>query len=238
MKFDPQLHHRRSIRLKGYDYTQAGAYFVTLCAWRQACLFGEIVEGRMILNNNGRFIHAVWQDLPNHYSIVGLDAFVIMPNHVHAIIILRDPRVTVGAGLLNIQDNTTTHPKPAPTPTIVQAGLTIFQDVTTIHPKPAPTPTTIVQAGLTIIQDVTTTHPKPAPTPKIHGLPEIVRALKTFSARRINAFHHSPGIPVWQRNYYEHIIRSRKELKQTSEYIHSNPAHWNDDEENPAYSNS
>ncbi|GBC84584.1 hypothetical protein HRbin11_01015 [bacterium HR11] len=92
MPYDPEKHHRRSIRLKGYDYTQPGAYFVTIVTQNRVCLFGEVVDGTMRLNDAGRMVQAVWNDLPRYYPGVAIDAFVVMPNHIHGIIIL------VGAG--------------------------------------------------------------------------------------------------------------------------------------------
>jgi REP element-mobilizing transposase RayT len=177
MTFDPEIHHRRSIRLQHYDYAQAGAYFVTVCVQNRACLFGTISEGQMRSNDHGKIVNECWNDLPNHYGHVILDVFEVMPNHVHGIIILSDN--TVGAGL-----------------------------------KPAPTC-------------------KPAPTIKHHGLPEIIRAFKTFSSRRINQVRNTRGMPVWQRNYYEHVIRNEDDLNKVREYIITNPAGWDKDEENP-----
>ena len=159
---------RKSIRLKEYDYSQAGTYFVTICTQDRECLFGQIVDENMILNENGKIVLSCWNDLPNHYSHVRLDAFQIMPNHVHGIIFI------VGAGF-----------------------------------KPAPTPT------------------------KRHGLPEIVRAFKTFSARRINESRRTPGESIWQRNYYNRIIRNEDELNRIREYIIDNPLKWDLDNDNP-----
>jgi REP element-mobilizing transposase RayT len=85
MKFDPKIHHRRSIRLKGFDYSQAGAYFVTIVTQGRVPLFGDVVNGEMRLNRYGKIVQAVWFDLPQHYPHVELGAFVIMPNHVHGI---------------------------------------------------------------------------------------------------------------------------------------------------------
>jgi REP element-mobilizing transposase RayT len=168
MPYDPGEHHRRSIRLKGYDYAQAGAYFVTICVRGGQCLLGEVREGEMHLNALGEVVLACWEDLPNHYAHVILDAFGIMPNHAHGIIVLDD----VGAGL-----------EPA-------------------HEKR-------------------------------HGLPEIVRALKTFSARRINVLRQARGTPFWQRNYYEHIIRNERALNAIREYIGNNPVNWEADQLHP-----
>ena len=90
MAYDQDRHHRRSIRLKGYDYTQAGAYFVTICTHERKCLFGDIVDGNMILNDAGRFAEKCWTEIPAHFPHVALDEFVIMPNHIHGILCIGD----------------------------------------------------------------------------------------------------------------------------------------------------
>jgi len=97
-RYDPDRHHRRSIRLKEYDYTQAGAYFVTICAYQWECLFGDVRDGEMVLSEYGRIVQETWDDLPNHYPHVELDAWVVMPNHVHGIIVLAPDVDVVGAG--------------------------------------------------------------------------------------------------------------------------------------------
>jgi hypothetical protein len=90
MKFNPKIHHRRSIRLKGYDYSQAGAYFVTIVAWRRECLFGDIVNGEMDLNEFGEIVSQKWQWLETQYEYIELGAWVVMPNHLHGILIIHD----------------------------------------------------------------------------------------------------------------------------------------------------
>ena len=173
MRYDQYSHHRQSLRLREYDYSKPGAYFITICAFRKECLFGEIANGRMQLNELGEIVKKCWYELPNHYENVVLDEFVIMQNHVHGIVIIDNDNV--GAGL------------------------------------------------------------KPAPTKSVrHGLPEIVRGFKTFSARHINEFRDTMGTPVWQRNYYERVMRNDAELRKIREYIIANPAMWGSDEENPA----
>jgi len=89
-----EKHHRRSIRLKDYDYSKPGAYFVTICSQNRECLFGRIVDGKMRLNKTGKMIQTIWNELPQNYPGVDIDAFVVMPNHVHGIIVL----TPVGAG--------------------------------------------------------------------------------------------------------------------------------------------
>lgn len=181
MKYDLTKHHRRSIRLKGYDYTQPGAYFITICTYQRQVLFGEIVDGVMVLNAYGEIVQHAWDDLPNHYPHVVLDELCIMPNHIHGIIIL------TGWG------GSQTHPNDDD------------------------------DENLNNVQ---------------HGLPEIVRALKSFSSRRINQIIDSPGVPLWQRNYFERIVRNEEELNSIRRYVQENPLKWKMDQDNPANINN
>ena len=88
MTYDPARHHRRSIRLKGYDYTQAGAYFVTLCVQGRECLLGDVVDGELQMNESGQIAAECWDDMARHFPAVELDASIIMPNHLHGIVII------------------------------------------------------------------------------------------------------------------------------------------------------
>ena len=169
--FNPHRHHRRSIRLRGYDYSEPGAYFLTICTHGREALLGTVVDGGVRLSAYGGIALRCWEELPSHYPHVGLDAFVVMPNHIHAVVVLD--------GDAHADD--------------VEAGF------------------------------------KPSPTGR-HGLGEIVRAFKTFSARRVNAARGTPGARVWQRNYYERIVRDEPELDRIREYIFNNPANWESDE--------
>ncbi len=174
-RYDPTKHHRHSIRLRGYDYALSGAYFITIVSKNRECILGEIVNGEMHLNDFGSIVQSCWDDLPRHYPHVMLDAFAVMPNHAHGIVVLHGDGF-VGAGL-----------------------------------RPAPTAATIA---------------------KRHPLPEIVRAFKSFAARRINELCDTTGTSVWQRNYYEHIVRDEDELNRIRYYIETNPVRWELDREN------
>lgn len=192
MKYDPAKHHRRSIRLQGYDYSQAGAYFITICTWQRECLFGEITDGEMQLNRWGEIVHLHWQNLPKYHHHLELDEFVIMPNHLHGIIVLiNNNNNSVGAGLADMSG----------------------QKQTTFQQNP---PSPMVQ---------------PQTQPK--KLSEIIRGFKTFSARRINQMRRNCGVPVWQRNYYEHIIRNEESLQHIRQYIINNPLTWELDQLHP-----
>ena len=174
MPFDYNKPRRKAIRLKGYDYSRNGLYYVTICTKDRKCLFGEIKDGKMQKNEYGEILESVWNGLPSHYTNIVLHEHIVMPDHFHAIIQIdnghNDGNASVGDGF-----------------------------------KPSPTDT----------------------QPMKHGLTEFVRALKTFSARKINELRQMSGTPVWQRNYYEHIIRNDDEYCKTVNYIKENPAKWN-----------
>jgi REP element-mobilizing transposase RayT len=105
-KYNPNIHHRRSIRLKGYDYAQAGLYFITICCDDRACLFGEITDGQMVLNDTGQIANECWLQIPKHFPNAVLHEHIIMPNHVHGIIQLVG--ADVGAeNFLPLQDDNT-----------------------------------------------------------------------------------------------------------------------------------
>ncbi len=99
MPYDPEKHHRRSIRLNGYDYAQPGAYFITICTQVHTCLFGEIVDGTMHRNDAGRMVHRWWNELNRKFPNVRTNAFVVMPNPIHGIIIGTNNKSTVGSDL-------------------------------------------------------------------------------------------------------------------------------------------
>jgi len=213
MKYDPQRHHRRSIRLKGYDYTQVGAYFVTLVAKNRECLFGEITaEGEMRLNDAGQIAAEEWERTPTIRAEIELDAWVVMPNHVHGIIVINNANaVVVGAdGRPPLPDPTGRPPLPDPT------GHPPLPDPTGRPPLPDPT-------GRPPLQ--------PQRAPKSLGA--FVAGYKSVVTKRINEIRAMPGVPVWQRNYHEHILRNEDELHRIRQYIANNPLKWALDEENP-----
>jgi REP element-mobilizing transposase RayT len=158
MAYNEKIHYRQSMRLRDYDYSQNGLYFVTICVQNREYILGEIVDGQIRLNKYGEIVLSAWEELPQHYRGIVLQEFVVMPNHLHGIIEI--------------------------------------------------------------------SRPLSVPAPAIVTLSEIVRALKTFSARKINAERNTHGTSLWQRNYHEHIIRDEKSYHQISEYIQTNPARW------------
>ena len=205
MSFNPYRHHRRSIRLQGYDYSQPGAYFVTICAHHRECLFGTIVHEKMALNEFGSIARDAWVDLPNHYQRVQLDAFIVMPNHVHGIIGLSD-----GVGLEHAGVN------PGGAIHVVGAGSEPTRHGGAIHESPRPE-----------------SYKQMITRRRRMLLPKIIGRFKMNSARQINILRETSGLPVWQRNYFERIIRDEKQHNAIRTYIANNPVRWFHDTENP-----
>ena len=177
---------RKPTRLKDFDYSAPGAYFVTIVSHDRKDLFGTVENGQMNLSGEGKLIRQAWFDLLHHYANVCLDEedFVIMPNHIHGIVVLSDPAFSsVGEGL----------------------------DKSEIH----------------VINQ-----PDPPRRPSGCDLTEIIRAFKSFSARRINLYRESSLVPVWQRSFYERILRDEGEWDRARKYILQNPQNWQDDQEN------
>ena len=168
---------RKQHRLRDYDYSQSAAYFVTVCTLGRRNMFGDIVDADMQLNEFGTIVASCWNGLPTHYPEIELDAFVVMPNHVHGIIVIMETEAKVGA----------------------------------IHELPKPRTRAERRNML---------------------LPKIMGRFKMISARLINIIRNTTGEPVWQRNYYDHIIRTEKSLHKIQAYIDTNPARWQYDKEN------
>ena len=170
-------HHRKTIRLRDYDYLQEGAYFVTICTHKKKCILGDVVNGEMQLNEYGRLVEAEWIKTASIRGNIKLDAFVVMPNHFH--------------GILTIVSNCRGTARCAPTFPNRQFGKMISA-----------------------------------------SLPAIVRSFKSAATRRINELRSASNMPVWQRNYYEHVIRNEADLNDIRQYILDNPVKWDTDENN------
>ena len=171
-----QPHHRRSIRLPGYDYADAGAYFITICTHGRACLFGQVVDGEMRLNALGEIVREEWEKSATIRAEIEIGEYVIMPNHFHAI-------VMIGRG---VRPDAPTENRPD-TPTFP------------IGPKPK-------------------------------SIGALIAGFKSAATTRINQTRQTPGAPVWQRNYYEHMIRDEQSYQNIAAYILNNPRQWEADE--------
>jgi putative transposase len=170
MIVDPQKHHRHSLRLPGYDYNRAGVYFVTIVTWQRETFLGEIIDKKMHVNLIGLMIQNEWQRLTRRYAGLVTDDFVVMPNHIHGIIVF-----TGDAPQNEIMDSSMVGPG---------------------------------------------------------SLAAVIRGFKSSTALRFNRTRSANGVSLWQRNYYEHIVRDEIDLVRIRQYIQDNPIHWPDDEEN------
>lgn len=181
------LPRRRSIRLKGYDYSRGGLYFITICTQNRLCFFGEIGNGEMVLNDAGLMIEHQWQKLIVRFDKIKLHEFIVMPNHLHGILEI-NRRGDPCDRPLHHQSNPGDH-KDRPYGTFSGSVGRIMQAFKSI-----------------------TTH-------------EYIGGVKQFGW---------PAFPgqLWQRNYYEHIIRNDEELDEIREYIRNNPKNWDNDSEN------
>ena len=179
MKYNPKVHHRQSIRLRGYDYSQPGAYFITLCTQNRECNLGEIMNGEMKFTVRGFIIDEFWSKIPDHFPNVELDEFIVMPNHVHGIIVINDELL----GKKNIKETNT------------EGGET--------------------------------------PPLRKTTLGQVIAYYKYQTTKIINQVDNTPGLRVWQRNYYERIIRNHKILELARQYIFQNPFRWDKDPNHP-----
>jgi putative transposase len=219
VKYDPAIHHRRSIRLKGFDYSQSGAYFVTMVTQGRASLFGTIENREMPLNDAGRMIVKWWNELPNKFPQITLGTFVVMPNHCHGIIII-EAHVPVGGDLR------------------VSPGL--FEDEKGGHVGPPQRPPQRPpQLPLQLPPQLPPQLSPQLPPQQSQDAP-LSQMIQWFKTMTTNEYIHGVkelGWPrfdckLWQRDYYEHIIRNEDEANRIHHYIESNPYNWAEDEEN------
>ena|GEM_PF-93119 len=198
-KFFAPIGCRRSIRLQGYDYSQSGAYFVTICTRNRACLFGKIIDGEMELNDAGRMVEKCWYEIPAHFPHAQLDEFAVMPNHVHGIVGITNDACTNGA---NIGANGG-----------MDTGMNIGANVGAKNFSPL------------------RNAPQQRSNSTSRTIGSIVRGFKIGVTKWMR--QHTTVRDVWQRNYWEHIVRNDHELNKIREYIINNPAQWAMDRENP-----
>jgi len=179
---NPLKNKRHSLRMKGYDYSLEGAYFVTIATYQRVCLFGEATNGKIVLNTNGNIAFEQWIRLQQRFLPSNFPKLVIMPNHIHGII-----HIVRGAG--------------------EEYGQVTFG----IPPQRPYSYSRVTSSSLGVI----------------------VRAYKASVTYRINAMRGYTNPPIWQRNYYDHIIRNEQEYQVIWDYIDTNPETWTDDQLHP-----
>jgi putative transposase len=176
VKNDCELHHRRSIRLPGYDYAGTGAYFITICTHQRECLLGDVVDGEVRLSEFGSLVREEWLHSSEIRNEIELDAFTRMPNHIHGIVVIQRPVSSSAMGFVGAHGCAPIHRPP-------------------------------------------------------RSLGSFIAGFKATSTRSVNRLRQSPGVLLWQRNYYEHIIRNDEEWDSLREYTENNPRNWEQDAE-------
>ena len=181
------VHKRSSIRLRDYDYSKAGAYFVTLCSYKREPVFGNIIGEEMHLNEFGKIVESEWLLSSEIRLEIELDEFIVMPNHFHAIVFIQDVRIDDNSPIVGAND-----------------------------------PSSVVGAnGRSPLQM------------KPRSLSSMISGYKSSVTSKINMIRGTRGKPLWQRNYYEHIIRNQRSLDFIRQYIVNNPLRWAYDRDNP-----
>ncbi len=178
MDYNPDIHRRRSIRARGYDYTRGGAYFVTIVVQGRLCLFGSVVDEEMVLSDAGRMVRLIWEALVDRFPVVELDGFVVMPKHVHGVIFIREPLAVADA----------TGEGMARGGPMLGEVVGAFKSVTTLE----------------------------------YGIGVREKGWRPYDRR------------LWQRNYFERVVRNERELSLIEEYIANNAVNWESDGENPS----
>ena len=219
MPYNPNIHHRRSIRLKGYDYSQAGLYFITICCQNRICRFGKIENGAMILNEYGQIAFDEWMKTPNIRSNIQLDAFVVMPNHIHGIIVITD----TGTGVSHTPLNGTNvlHTPICDTPLSVTGVCDKNRGVCDKNRGVCDTNRGVCDTNRGVCDTNRGVCDTPLRSPS-HTVGAIVRGYKSAVTKQI-------GYSVWHRNYHEHIIRNEKSYQRIANYIVNNPVNWKND---------
>lgn len=200
-QYNPNKHHRKSIRLKGYDYSQAGLYFITICCQNRANLFGNVINKQMIMNDAGKMIENQWQKLTDRFNNIVLHEYVVMPNHFHGVL------------------------------QIVGATLVVAQNKNIVAQN-----TNNENTNINIV-DIGNQKGQPqgiAPTDNVKTVGDIVGTFKSITTvEYINGVKNNNWKPfngkLWQRNYWENIIRNDNSYQKISDYIINNPSKWNDD---------
>ena len=207
MTYDPRIHHRRSIRLRGYDYAGGGAYFVTICTQGKVPVFGQVVEGEMLVNDAGRLVQKIWEELAQRFETLVLDAFQVMPNHMHGVFVL---------------------PGPGLHPALAEAtGAPVIQPGAINPPRDGRR-----RARSTLAMVDSTIEGRASPT-KLTSMGDVVGAFKFISTIAVNKLLSRVGTKLLHENFYEHIVRDVHELEIIRDYIIHNPQRWEEDPDNP-----
>jgi REP element-mobilizing transposase RayT len=224
-KFNPDIHHRHSIRLPNYDYSQAGLYYVTICVENRVCMFGNVVDEQMILNEYGQIIDDIWNKMPQHYPFAVLHNYVVMPNHFHGIVEITNDdecfdNARRGAIYRALDDNRANDNVCA----MLQRG--VINQGTMLHQGAINQGTMLHQGAInrapTMVGGFASEN-----NPMLHN--NFSRLIRWFKGRATFECHKNAPYFAWQRNMWEHIIRDAADYARIDDYITNNPFRWKED---------
>jgi REP element-mobilizing transposase RayT len=225
-KFNPDIHHRHSVRLQNYDYSQAGLYYVTICVENRVCMFGNIVDGQIILNEYGQIINNIWNEMPQHYPFAVLHNYVVMPNHFHGIVEITARRGAIYRALdenraQNYNNRAQNYNRAN------ENAVANDENVGAINVGAMVNQGAINRAPTTSATEKTVGGFAGEKNPMLHNnFSRLIRWFKgraTFECRK-----NAPHI-AWQRNMWEHIIRDAADYARIDDYITNNPFRWKED---------
>ncbi|MFZ3071294.1 MAG: hypothetical protein WA110_09275 [Anaerolineaceae bacterium] len=203
--------NRHSVRLSGYDYSQPGGYCLTMLTFKRACIFGKVTDGVMVQNEIGKIVENTWWEIPDHFPTVELGAFMVMPNHLHGILVISNLEGKVKKGTTSV------------------GGMTVgATNVGATHESP-------LHGDFSPNAEITqrkTIEGRPAKTMlRPHGPAEmsiggIIGLFKAAVSKKVHAQYQSNKIQIWQRNYYDHVFRDETDHERIFEYIYFNPSRW------------
>lgn len=233
MRYSTEGHHRHSSRLKGYDYSQAGGYFITLVSEQRECLFGSIVDQCVVLSDFGKIVEEEWLRSTEIRKEILLDDYVVMPNHFHAVVFIQDAEGNKAVGAIPDVGATSIVEATGRSP-LRGAGWMGISEQSNMKRAEGRRMNDMTEA--TAITGATGRSPLPEGQhrpvgPGKHSLGSLVGGFKSACTVKINVLRDAQGTKVWQRNYYEHVLRNEDELLRARAYIRGNPARWQDDEE-------
>jgi len=200
MPYNPLIHNRHSIRLHGYDYSSEGAYFLTICTYQRQQLFGKIKNGISYLNQYGQIVRDEWEKSSIIRAEIELGEYVIMPNHMHVIVFI------VNSPRRGVRPNALTTNAPMSNVSMSNAPTTNIPTSKTQKPQNNP------------------------PGLQSKSIGSLISGFKSTVTKQINLIRNSPGEPVWQRNFWDHIIRDDESFDKIEDYIINNPLNWHQDQ--------
>ncbi len=214
MNYNPEIHHRKSYRMPSWDYARGGKYYVTICTRNRICCFGDLINDKIILNEMGEIVRRFWLEIPEHFPDTWVDEYIVMPNHIHGIIVMKRLNLnTTNGNVTNRNDGNDRNNRND-------------RNVGTLHATSLHSPEHTPNHVLSNCEFMSKISPKPG------ALNTIIRSFKSACTKKFKQMGHS-GWFAWQPRFHDEIIRNDEELKRIRAYIRNNLKNWDTDDKNP-----